>query len=117
MCNENKEVIEGKKDKEKDSVFLNESALSNITQLKANIPSRAEMNRIKVFRYIEEHQPINIYQVSKGLKMSYNTVSYIIRDLIFAGVVHSHVSINDDNVACKILTIPKLGGENDRTIK
>lgn len=97
---ENKEFIENS--------FFSKIGLSNINQNDKKTYSRSELNRIKVFRHIEKNQPINIYQVSKDLCMSYNTISYIVRDLIFAGVVSEKMSINKNNVAEKILSIPEV---------
>jgi len=80
--------------------------MSNTPQKEHSIYSNAELNRIKVFRHIEETQPTSIYRVSKELKLAYTTVSYIVRDLVFAGVVSEKIKIGENNVAFKELTVP-----------
>lgn len=85
---------------------LLQNDIPNTSQQKPEPYKKSELNRIKVFRHIEKNQPINIYQVAKNLEMSYNTCSYIIRDLIFAGIVSERMAINENNTAVKLLTIP-----------
>ena len=104
---ENKTNTEEKNSKMEDSPFFVEESITNITQHSERGYSKSELNRIKVFKYIENNQPITAYAIHKKLEMSYNTVSYIVRDLIFAGVVSDKMVINENNVATKILTIPK----------
>lgn len=85
----------------------NKDDVSNTPQSNSDKASKAEMNRIRVFKFIEKTQPTTIYKISRDLEMAYNTVSYIVRDLIFAGVVLGRIQINENNVATKVLTIPK----------
>jgi len=89
-----------------DKSFFYEKGMSNTPQKEHSIYSNAELNRIKVFRHIEETQPTSIYRVSKELKLAYTTVSYIVRDLVFAGVVSEKIKIGENNVAFKELTVP-----------
>ena len=91
--------------------FLKNKDSSNIPHNKPQTYSKADINRINVFRDIELNEPTTIYQISKRKEMAYNTVSYIVRDLLHAGIVVSHMEINDNNVACKVLTIPKIKEE------
>ncbi len=101
---------------EKNSPFLKEGnskisqsenkPLETTTHQKKSQFSNSELNRIKVFKHIEKIQPTTIYRVSKNLEIAYTTVSYIVRDLIFAGVVSEQIKINDNNQAYKELTIP-----------
>lgn len=86
--------------------FFSEEGITNTLHNNIAKPSKAELNRIKVFRHIEKNQPITTYQIHKDLGMAYNTISYIVRDLIFAGVVSEKVIINENNVACKMLSVP-----------
>ncbi len=92
---------------ESKGVFLNNSHHSNIPQNKQRTYTKAELNRVLVHNHIKKTEPTSIYKVHKDLQMAYNTVSYIVRDLIFAGVVAEQMGINDSNVAVKVLTIPK----------
>lgn len=73
-----------------------------------NIYSQSELNRIRVFKFIEENQPVSQYAVHKKLGIAYNTTYYIIRDLIFSGVVHTEKKINKDGTEYNQLTIPKI---------
>lgn len=86
--------------------FFSDEGMTNITQNASNTPSKSELNRIKVFRHIEVTQPTTAYRIHKELNMAYNTISYIVRDLIFAGVVSEKMKIGENNVAHKELTIP-----------
>ena len=70
--------------------------------------SKTEIKRISVFKHIETNQPISIWQIHKDLSLAYTTVSYIIRDLVFAGIVHERMEINENNTAVKLLSIPKI---------
>ena len=89
-----------------DNSFFSKSINSNISLNNHKQYSKAEMNRINVFKHIEKTQPTNIYRVAKELELAYNTCSYIIRDLIFAGVVSEQMKFNQNNQAIKELTIP-----------
>lgn len=100
-CSEEKKVIEG------DNLIFCDKDISNTPQPDEKQYSKTELNRINVFKHIEKTQPTSIYKVHKDLEMAYNTVSYIVRDLIFAGIVHENVIINENNTAVKMLTIPK----------
>lgn len=91
---------------EEDNSFFSNEGMTNITQNASSTPSKSELNRIKVFRHIEITQPTTSYRIHKELEMSYNTISYIVRDLIFAGVVSEKMKIGENNVAYKELTIP-----------
>lgn len=86
------------------SSFVDEN-ITNIPQLAYKGYKKTEFNRIKVFRYIEKNPPVSIYQLHKKLGLAYNTVSYIVRDLIFAGIVSCNMVINEKNIACKMLTV------------
>ncbi len=109
MEQDNNNSNEGNQQKEAQPVensFLKDSNNSNISLNEPKQYSKAEMNRINVFKHIEKTQPTNIYKVAKELSLAYNTCSYIIRDLIFAGVVSERMKFNKNNQAIKELTIP-----------
>ena len=84
---ENNEENQQKEEVVKPSSFFSISNKTNISQNSRRGYSKSEINRISVFKHIEKTQPTNIYKVAKELGLAYNTCSYIIRDLIFAGVV------------------------------
>ena len=67
--------------------------------------SQAELNRILVFRHIENTQPTTRYKIAKETRLDKTTVRLIVRDLVFAGVVHEKDMIVDER-ASKILSIP-----------
>lgn len=87
-------------------IFCNKG-ISNTTLTKLKQYSKAELNRINVFKHIEKTEPTTIWRVHKEMRMAYNTVSYIVRDLIFAGVVSDRPVIGDNNVCHKELSIPR----------
>ena len=72
--------------------------------------SQTELNRILVFRHIEKTQPTTRYRIAKETRLDKTTVRLIVRDLVFAGVVHEKMNVIDDR-ECKILTIPAEGLE------
>ena len=109
---ENNEEMREENNNPNHNPFFKKEDINNISQKEPKTYSKAELNRIKVFKYIEEHEPITIYKISKELEIAYTTVSYIVRDLIFSGVVSEQVKINENNQAYKELTIPKEG-KND----
>ncbi len=74
----------------------------------SNIYTQSELNRIRVFKFIEQNYPISQYAVHKQIGLAYNTCHYIIRDLIFSGVVHSEKKINKNGVEFNELTIPNI---------
>lgn len=102
-----KPLNEADSSKTRQEPFFSKESITNTAQKGKEAYSKSELNRIKVFRHIEANEPMSSYKIHKELEMAYNTVSYIVRDLIFAGLVHERVIINENNVAVKLLTIPK----------
>lgn len=98
------------KEKLNEDSFFSETSIANIPQNKNKRYSGSELNRVKVFKHLEKTQPTSIYQISKDLGMAYNTILYIIRDLVFAGVVHEQITIRE-NKCVKMLTIPQEAAE------
>jgi len=101
-----KPILEEDSILKEDNSFFSDKGMTNITQNNSQTPSKAEINRIKVFRHIDSTQPTTAYRIHKELKMAYNTIAYIVRDLIFSGVVCEKIKIGDNNIAFKELTIP-----------
>ncbi len=69
--------------------------------------TQTELNRILVFRHIEKTQPTTRYKIAKETRLDKTTVRLIVRDLVFAGVVHEKDLIGENDRMYKILTIPQ----------
>lgn len=69
--------------------------------------SRLEKSH-RVFDYLMEiKRPISLWDLSKELHMPNSTIYYIIRDLEFANMVKTRISISKNNRAIRIVYIPK----------
>lgn len=90
--------------KPQDKTFFLKENLSNISSIKSEERVQ-EINTL--IDFIRKHSPISIWDLAKQTKHSHSKLYYILRDLEFAGVVHSKIQLNKNNRSVRMVYIKK----------
>jgi len=76
-----------------------------ISQNEKGMPSRTKISRMRVLNYIQTHSGQNIYQISRGLGINYNSAHSIVKLFEVAGLVEITSEKTKDNRKTKVVRI------------
>jgi len=82
------------------------SEKQGITNISTNPPDSNKLNRVEIYEQIKKLQPISLYGLHKRLKVSYNTILYLVRDYEFAGLLKTKLKLEGSR-SVRIITIPE----------
>lgn len=84
----------------KDTTFLDEG-IGKI-YLTSKVKARLVLTAIE-----NEEKPISVYELAKKIKITYNTLARICKDLEFVGLIKSHIEIGSNNRAVRLVEVVK----------